>query len=110
MRVRDRVLVSFSGDEELFYRNGSSGQLKAYLVDNLRKRMFCVKSEFTISTFSLLCGSRYSIKVMNDFHESCLLNTTIPLTDPSSSFRTGRFQLKFRRLGIDNNVYSAPPH
>ena len=84
MRVRDRVLVSFSGDEELFYRNGSSGQLKAYLVDNLRKRMFCVKSEFTISTFSLLCGSRYSIKVMNDFHESCLLNTTIPLTDPSS--------------------------
>ena len=53
MRVRDSILVSFSGDEELFYRNGSSGQLKAYLVDNLRKRMFCVKSEFTISTFSL---------------------------------------------------------
>ena len=24
--------------------------------------------------------------------------------------RAGRFQLKFRRLGIDNNVYSAPPH
>jgi hypothetical protein len=31
MRVRDSILVSFSGDEELFYRNGSSGQLKAYL-------------------------------------------------------------------------------
>jgi hypothetical protein len=35
MRVRDRVLVSFSGDEELFYRNGSSGQLKAYLLNSV---------------------------------------------------------------------------
>jgi hypothetical protein len=46
MGVRDSVLVSFSGDEELFYRNRSSGQLKAYLLDNLRKRMFWVKSSF----------------------------------------------------------------
>ena len=65
MRVRDRVLVSFSGDEELFYRNGSSGQLKAYLVDNLSKRMFCVKSEFTISTFLFAMW----LQVFNQRHE-----------------------------------------
>ena len=65
MRVRDSVLVSFSGDEELFYRNGSSGQLKAYLVDNLRKRMFCVKSEFTMSTFLFAMW----LQVFNQRHE-----------------------------------------
>jgi hypothetical protein len=65
MRVRDSVLVSFSGDEELFYRNGSSGQLKAYLVDSLRKRMFCVKSEFTISTFLFAMW----LQVFNQRHE-----------------------------------------